>query len=228
MSTSLAPPLRVKGSIAYRQLDTFDAAWFGDLGMTWRLGSRVRLSAGAERWLLLENASTLASGTFGIGPTASLRWTPTIDLSVDGAVASSTLSDDNLRRTVRLGVSQRVLRGRHELKLIATTDGLSFRDERSTYFTPGSFWRVDGGAEWRGWLSIPRFFGDRERWLSAGYTFGVDDRNVGYHTMRAGFSYELTGGVAFVADGQVTRSAVYNAGRLSIGLRLRQVTLPEP
>ena len=60
---------------------------------------------------------------------------------------------------------------------------------------------------------MPRFFGDRERWLSAGYFFGVDDRSVRYHTVRAGLSYELTGGLAFVADAQATRSSVYNAGR---------------
>jgi hypothetical protein len=75
---------------------------------------------------------------------------------------------------------------------------------------------------------MPRFFGDRERWLSAGYFFGVDDRSVRYHTMRAGVSYELAGGVAVVADAQATRSSVYNAGRVSVGLRLRQVAIPEP
>jgi hypothetical protein len=75
---------------------------------------------------------------------------------------------------------------------------------------------------------MPRFFGDRERWVSAGYTFGVDDREVRYHTARGGLSYELGGGVGVVVDGQVTRSAVYNAGRLMIGLRLKQVAVPEP
>jgi hypothetical protein len=125
-------------------------------------------------------------------------------------------------------VSERVLRGTHEIHLTGIVDGLGFTESRSTYFTPSSFWRFDAGPEWRGWLAMPRFFGDRERWLSAGYFFGVDDRSVRYHTMRAGLSYELTGGLAFVVDAQATRSSVYNAGRVSIGLRLKQVATPEP
>jgi hypothetical protein len=139
-----------------------------------------------------------------------------------------SLSDGNERSTFRASVSERVLRGTHEIRLTGIVDGLGFTESRSTYFTPSSFWRFDAGPEWRGWLAMPRFFGDRERWLSAGYFFGVDDRSVRYHTMRAGLSYELTGGLAFVVDAQATRSSVYNAGRVSIGLRLKQVATPEP
>lgn len=228
VGTAIAAPLRVRGAFAYRKLETLDASWFGDLGVTWRIGSRLRLSGGAERSLLLENASTLAAGIYGTGPTASLRWTPGIDFSLDVGGARTSLSDGNLRQTLRVAASQRVLRGRNEIRLVGITEGLAFREERPNYFTPSSFWRLDGGAEWRGWLAMPRFFGDRERWVSAGYTFGVDDREVRYHTARGGLSYELGGGVGVVVDGQVTRSAVYNAGRLMIGLRLKQVAVPEP
>jgi len=227
-TTAIAAPLRLKGAIAYRALDTMDASWFGDLGLTWRIGSRLRIAGGAERSLLLENTSTLVAGIHGTGPTASLRWTPGIDFSLDAGAARTSLSDGNLRQTLRVAASQRLLRGRNELRLVGITEGLAFREARPEYFTPSSFWRLDGGAEWRGWLSMPRFYGDRERWVSAGYAFGVDDREVRYHTARAGLSYELGGGVGVVVDGQLTRSAVYNAGRLSIGLRLKQVTVPEP
>jgi tetratricopeptide (TPR) repeat protein len=226
--TAIAAPLRVKGAVAYRALGAMDASWFGDLGVTWRLGSHLRLAGGAERSLLLENASTLAAGIHGTGPTMSLRWTPGIDFSLDASGARTWLSDGNVRQTLRVGASHRVLRGRNELRLVGVTEGLAFQETRPDYFTPSAFWRLDGGAEWRGWLAMPRFFGDRERWVSAGYTFGVDDRDVRYHTARAGLSYELAGGVGVVIDGQLTRSAVYNAGRLSMGLRLKQMAVPEP
>ena len=191
-------------------------------------GSRLRTSAAVERSLILENQSTLTAGLHGIGPTASIRWTPGIDFMLSANGSQLSLSDGNQRRTLRLSASQRVWRGINELRLVGIADGLAFSEARPTYFTPSSFWRFDGGAEWRGWLAMPRFFGDRERWLSAGYLFGVDDRSVRYNTIRAGLSYEVAGGVAIVADAQATRSAVYNAGRVSIGLRLKQVTVPEP
>ena len=77
-------------------------------------------------------------------------------------------------------------------------------------------------VEFQHWLGVGRVMEEEAR------AVGLDDRDVRYHTARAGFSYELAGGVAFVADGQMTRSAVYNAGRLSFGLRFRQVSVPEP
>ena len=228
MSTSVAAPLRVSGAVAYRKLETLDAAWWGDFGVIWRLNPRLRISAGVERAPLLENASTLAAGTSGVGPTAAVRWTPGIDFTLAISGSQQSLSDDNGRRALRVSAAQRVLRGTHEIRLVGMTEGLAYREERPSYFTPASVWRVDGGFEWRGWLAMPSFFGDRERWVSAGYTLGADDRSVRYHTGRLGLSYELASGVALVADAQATRSAVYNAGRVSIGLRLRQVAIPEP
>ena len=228
MSARLAPSLRATGTVAYRKLDGMEGAWFGDLGVAWRVGSRLRTAVGAERALVLENQTTLTSGLHGVGPTASVRWTPNTDFMLDANAGQLSLSDGNERRTLRATVSQRVLRGVSEIRVTGIVDGLGFNESRSTYFTPSSFWRFDAGAEWRGWLAMPRFFGDRERWLSAGYFFGVDDRSVRYHTMRAGLSYELTGGVAVVVDARATRSPVYNAGRVSIGLRLKQVAIPEP
>ncbi len=81
---------------------------------------------------------------------------------------------------------------------------------------------------WNGgdWLATPRFFGDRERWISAAYLMGADDRREHYHTARLGLAYELAGGVSVVADGHVVRSRVYDATRLFVGLRLKQVPTP--
>jgi tetratricopeptide (TPR) repeat protein len=228
MSAALAPSVRATGSLAYRKLEGIEGAWFGDLGVAWRMGSRLRASVGAERALVLENQTTLTSDLHGVGPVGSVRWTPNTDFMLAASGGQLSLSDGNERRTFRATASERVLRGVHELRLVGIVDGLGFSESRPTYFTPSSFWRFDAGTEWRGWLAMPRFFGDRERWLSAGYFLGVDDRSVRYHTVRAGLSYELAGGVAVVADAQATRSSVYNAGRVSVGFRLKQVAIPEP
>lgn len=218
----------VSGTATYRQLGALDGTWFGDLGVTWRLRPSLRVSAGAERSLLLENSTTLEEGISAIGPTLSARWAPSADFSLQVAGAWVEQSDRNQRQTLRFSVSERVRGGTNELHLLGSTERLGYREARASYFTPASFWRHDVGAEWRGWLATPRFYGDRERWVSASYMLGVDDRREIYHTGRMGMSYELTNGVGIVADGQVVRSRIFNGARFSVGLRVSQVSLPRP
>jgi tetratricopeptide (TPR) repeat protein len=226
--TSPVAPLMVNGSIAYRTLDTAGGQWFGDAGVTWRAHATLRLTGGLERSLLLENGLTLAEGISGVGPTAGVRWSPNTDFNAQASGTRSDLSDGNQRHTLRLSASERVLRGPNELRLVLSSEFLGYQAERLSYFTPSSFWRHDVGAEWRGWLATPRFFGDRERWVSAAYLYGGDDRGERYHTGRAGLSYELASGVSVVADGLLVRSRVYNGGRLSFGLRFKHVAMPQP
>ena len=226
--TSPLAALAINGALAYRTLDTAGGQWFGDAGLTWRAHATLRLTGGFERSLLLENGITLAEGISGVGPTAGVRWSPNTDFLVQASGARSDLSDGNQRHTMRLAASERVLRGTNELRVLLSSEFLSYKAERLSYFTPSAFWRNDVGAEWRGWLATPRFFGDRERWLSATYLFGADDRGERYHTGRAGLSYELANGVSVVADGLLVRSRVYNGGRFSFGLRFKHVAMPQP
>ena len=226
--TSPLAALAVNGSLAYRTLDTAGGQWFGDAGFTWRAHATLRVNGGVERSLLLENGVTLAEGITGVGPAAGVRWSPNSDFLVQASGARSDLSDGNQRRTMRVSASERVLRGTNELRVLASSEFLSYQAERLSYFTPSAFWRHDIGAEWRGWLATPRFFGDRERWLSATYLFGADDRGERYHTGRAGVSYELANGISLVADGLLVRSRVYNGGRFSFGLRFKHVAMPQP
>jgi tetratricopeptide (TPR) repeat protein len=228
ISTALAAPLRASGSLAFRHLDRAGDQWFGDAGLAWRARSSLRLTAAVERSLLLENGVTLAEGISGVGPMASVQWTPNTDFVLQAGATRSALSDGNLRHTFRLSASERVRRGTHELRVLASSEFLSYAQARASYFTPSAFWRHDAGAEWRGWLAAPRFFGDRERWISATYLLGLDDRGEWYHTGRAGVSYELSNGVSLVADGLLVRSRVFDGGRFSVGLRLTNVTLPQP
>jgi tetratricopeptide (TPR) repeat protein len=228
ISTALAAPLRASGSLAYRHLDRAGDAWFGDASLSWRARSSLRLATGIERSLLLENGVTLAEGISGLGPMASVQWTPNTDFVLQAGATLSDLSDGNLRQAFRLSASERLRRGTHELKVLASSEFLSYAAARASYFTPSAFWRHDAGAEWRGWLAAPRFFGDRERWVSATYLLGYDNRGEWYHTGRAGLSYELANGVSVVADGLLVRSQVFDGGRLSVGFRFTNVTLPEP
>jgi tetratricopeptide (TPR) repeat protein len=226
--TSPVAALAINGSIAYRTLETAGGQWFGDAGLTWRAHATLRLTGGFERSLLLENGVTLAEGISGVGPAAGVRWSPNTDFLVQASGTRSDLSDGNQRHTMRVSASERVLRGTNELRLLVSSEFLSYKAERLSYFTPSAFWRNDVGAEWRGWLATPRFFGDRERWVSGTYLFGSDDRGERYHTGRAGLSYELANGVSVVADGLLVRSRVYNGGRLSFGLRFKHAAMPQP
>ena len=136
------------------------------------------------------------------------------------------LNDDNTRDAERADLSQRVWGRSNEFRLVASTEHQSYAQTRESYFTPGRFWRHDAGVEWRGWLATPRFYGDRERWISAAYLLGADNRSERYHTARVGVAYELASGVGFVADGLLVRSRVYDGARVSIGLRLKHVPTP--
>ena len=223
---STASPIDLAGRVGYRKLDGVDPQMFGEAGLGWKALQSLRLALGAERSLILENGSTMVDGLAGVGPTGRLRWQPTAALSIEVAAKHLALSDDNTKNIERADLSQRVWGRSSELRLVASTEHLSYAETRETYFTPGRFWRHDAGLEWRAWLATPRFYGDRERWISATYLFGADNRDERYHTARVGVAYEFAGGVGFVADGLLVRSRVYDGASVSVGLRLKHVPAP--
>ncbi len=226
-ATATASPVDLGGRLTYRKLDGVDGQMFGDARLTWKGLRSLRFTIGAERSLILENGSTIVNGLTGLGPTARLRWQPNTDFSIEVIANHLALNDDNTRGAARADLSQRIWGRSNEFRLVASTEHVSFAEARESYFTPGRFRRHDAGLEWRGWLATPRFYGDRERWISATYLFGADDRNERYHTARVGMAYELANGVGFVADGLIVRSRVYDGARVSIGLRLKHVPTPE-
>jgi len=223
---STASPIDLGGRVGYRKLDGVDPQMFGEAGLGWKALQSLRLALGAERSLILENGSTMVDGLAGVGPTGRLRWQLTAALSIEVAAKHLALSDDNTKNIERADLSQRVWGRSSELRLVASTEHLSYADTRETYFTPGRFWRHDAGLEWRAWLATPRFYGDRERWISAAYLFGADNRDERYHTARVGVAYEFAGGVGLIAYGLLVRSRVYDGASVSVGLRLKQVPAP--
>jgi len=217
-------PWAVGARLSYQALNGVAPQWLGDARVSWKNDGRLRATAGVENVAILENAQTVDSGLSGWGPAASLHWQPRPAFTLDVRANRLSLDDSNVRRVVRADVSQRLLRQRNELRLLGSTEHLAYAELRAAYFTPGSFWRHDVGAEWRGWLETPRFFGDRERWVSAAYLYGADNRDTRYHTVRADFTYEFSNGIGVVAGGHLVRSAVYDSTRATIGLRLSRVT----
>ena len=199
------------------------------LGVARRMRSRLASLAASSDALLLENGITLAEASVALDPTAGVRWSPNTDFLVQ---ASGARSVAQRRQPAPHHAARRPPSGccaaRTNCGSCCSSEFSATRPSASSYFTPSAFWRNDVGAEWRGWLATPRFFGDRERWLSAIYLFGADDRGERYHTGRAGLSYELANGVSVVADGLLARSRVYNGGRFSFGLRFKHVAMPQP
>lgn len=223
-----ASPLNVSAGLAYRALSGAPGLWFGDARMTWKAQRELRATVGIEKIGIFENAYTVATGLSGFGPAARLRWNPRPALTVDLQISRLSLDDRNVKRTIRADVAHSIVRERHGLRLLASTEQLAYADSRETYFTPDGFWRHDVGAEWRWWVKTPRFFGDRERWISAAYLYGADNRDVRYRTVRADATYEFSKGMGLVANAQLARSAVYNSTRATIGLRFTREPAPLP
>jgi tetratricopeptide (TPR) repeat protein len=227
-SALVRPALMATAGLAVRRLAGVPVAWWGDAATTWRANARLRLVGGIERAPLLDNGSTLERGIDAWGPRLGARWGPTLDTAVELSASVAAVSDGNRRQTLRLDAAHRVLQGEQEVRLLAVSDGLGFRDGRATYFAPRNFWRHDAGVEWRRWLAAPRFYGDRERWVSAGYLIGVDNRGEWYQTFRGGASYEMSGGLSLVGEALLVRAQVYTGTRVSVGLRMKQVPAVQP
>jgi len=223
---AMRPSVDVTSTLTARALDGVATQWFGGTAATWRMSDEVRVMAGAERVLVLDNAFSLESGLAATGVLVGARWQPSTSGSVDASARRLTMSDGNARTQLRVDASRRLWHRVHELRLVGASEYLSHDNPTTQYFAPASFWRHDLGLEARRWLATPRFFGDRERWVSAAYLYGGDNRGVRYHTARIGAAYEFARGAGLVAHALIVRSPVFDGGQLSAGLRFRHVPTP--
>lgn len=149
-----------------------------------------------------------------------LTYKPTPDWRFTAHGAWDKLSDRNDRRFVRGDAAYRFIRGRTDLRALASVEHLGYSTTTNLYFSPRSFWREDVGIEWRRRLTGLKFHGNRDRSLLARYLIGVDDRQAIYHTARFDLAYEFTKGLALTAQAQWIRSAVYNSSVFTLGIRL--------
>jgi tetratricopeptide (TPR) repeat protein len=207
---------------AYSTLGTAFAG--GDASLNWLPADGFRLQGGVARTPLLDNLGTLRQEIAVNGPAASLFYRPTAGLFLDLRASAGELTDGNGRREARAAISQRVLGGRNDLRLVADAQTLAFREERADYFSPSEFWQANAGVTYRRWIDTPRYAGDRERWLEGSYLAGVDNRDVVYHAGRAGFAFEFDSGLSVGASAAVTRSDVYNSTAVMLTLRLNPFT----
>ena len=223
---AIRPSVDLTSSLTARALDGVETQWFGQAAATWRMSDEVRVMAGAERALVLDNAFSLESGLAASGVLVGARWQPSTGGSVDVSARRLTMSDGNARTQLRVDASRRLWHRVHELRLVGASEYLAHDETTTQYFAPASFWRHDLGLEGRRWLATPRFFGDRERWVSAAYLYGGDNRGVRYHTARVGAAYEFGRGAGVVANALIVRSRAYDGGQVSAGLRFRHVPTP--
>ena len=223
---AIRPSVDLTSSLTARALDGMETQWFGQAAATWRMSDEVRVMAGAERALVLDNAFSLESGLAASGVLVGARWQPSTGGSVDVSARRLTMSDGNARTQLRVDASRRLWHRVHEFRLVGASEYLAHDETTTQYFAPASFWRHDLGLEGRRWLATPRFFGDRERWVSAAYLYGGDNRGVRYHTARVGAAYEFGRGAGVVANALIVRSRAYDGGQVSAGLRFRHVPTP--
>jgi hypothetical protein len=193
----------------------------GDAALSWLPTDGFRLQAGVERTALWDNLQTLELDIASSGPRVGMWYRPTSDLSIEATAGQGWLNDDNRRTDFRVAAGQRVLRGRNEIRLLGAVERLDYRIGRAEYFSPKDFWKGYLGTTYRGWFRSPQFAGDRERWVEATYLWGIDDRDIIYHSGTVGLTYEFMSGLSLGASGSLTRSEVYDSSAVMFTLRLR-------
>lgn len=223
---------RIGGTIAHQLSRRVDAsadlfAWtFGGASMTtgtarasWRSTDRWTYSAGLVREALLENVATIdqavtASGAF-VGTAAS---TPSASLDVQAA--SERLSDGNGRQHTTLSFTHIAGDRLRDWQAVIWAESLSYRTTSTSYFSPDTFLRIDGGIEYRHPFTAVHFRGDRENVLVAGYLIGTDNHGVLYQHPTLRLSLDLARGLAIDARGSWIRSASYDETAFVVGLRV--------
>ena len=200
-------------SLGHSDVTTLDALAAWSAGETWLLRTRVQ----RQPWL--ENATTVRDGLAATSWTlgAHGRW---LDTTLDGAAGRRWLNDGNASWVAELTARQRLRRGRDEISAIAWTSWQAFERETSVYFSPSGFFRMDGGVEWRHWLSLPRFADDLARYVTASYQLGFDDRGTLYQhpTVRGG--WEINDLLLLEAGADWIVSSVYHQTRATVQLRI--------
>jgi tetratricopeptide (TPR) repeat protein len=200
----------------------------GDLSLSWLPTDRLRVKGGVERAALLDNLHTVAQDLAWVGPRAALSYRATSALSLDLSAAEGWVTDRNRRADAHLTVTDRLIDGRqHEVRALADLEYLQYRDARSDYFSPASFWKQQVGVVYRRWFTPLKYAGDREHWVEASYLAGVDNRRVVYQTGSVGIAHDFRSGFSLVGSGTMTRSAVYTSSGLMLTFRLRPFSAGE-
>ena len=106
------------------------------------------------------------------------------------------------------------------LRVIAWSQSLGYGAARTGYFSPDTFLRIDGGAEFTSLLRRPRFAGDRFSSVTVAFVEGTDNRRVLYHHPTVTTHLQLSRRVALNGRAEVIRSSTYRESSLFVGLDL--------
>jgi hypothetical protein len=191
----------------------------GGARATWRTGDRFQVVGRLEQALVMENGVTVDTGLVARGGSlAGVFASPRAETSLRAGV--HRFSDGNVRRAVEWQGGWTFRAGSSEWRATTWNQWLGYSEQASAYFSPSSFWRTDVGVEWRRWLTRPRFLGDREGYVAAGYAVGFDNNGELYHHPAARIGYEFASGLALEARGSWLSSPVYTQTHGFVGLRV--------
>ena len=193
------------------------------VGATWRSADRVAITGGVLQQPIHENLSTVDSGLTGHGPFAGFRLV-TARASIDTTASWQRLSDGNGRSEVTISAGRVVSERLQSVRLIAWGQNLRYASSRSYYFSPGTFLRVDGGAEFTRLLQRPRFAGDRQSSFAVSFVEGTDNHGVLYHHPAARVHWQLSRRLALDSQGNWIRSSSYHESSFVIGLDVANLT----
>jgi tetratricopeptide (TPR) repeat protein len=221
-AATLAPATRLAVDVDAALVDIGQQAGAsveGGVGVTWRSTDRFEVVARAGQSLVVENGVTVDTALMARGGSvAGVFSSRALDTTVRGRVEG--LSDGNTRRAFEWQGGWTLRTGRDEWRATTWNQWLGYARRAPAYFSPASFWRTDVGAEWRRWLTRPRFMGDREGYVAAAYALGFDSNGEIYHHPAARIGYEFASGLAIEARGSWLSSPVYTQTEGFVGLRV--------
>jgi tetratricopeptide (TPR) repeat protein len=209
--------LQVGGSVELTRAGTVVRTWDAAFDVRARVAERVRIDAGVSRATVWENMAAVTGGVAPWGPRGAVSFSaPDTFVEVRAAQA---VTGTNRRVTAGASFSQRLVRGRSEIRVLAAAEQTAWRHTDPRFFSPGSFLRLDVGPEWQYAVHVPRFRADRRDYISLSYLAGTDRQGTIYHQPRARLSLQF-GPAAFDADTSWVQSVVFKSSDVRFTFRV--------
>jgi hypothetical protein len=211
--------VRVAASATRLAFGSDVATWGGSASLEWSPADRWTTSVGMNQVPVLDTMATVVARMVAWGPRGGVQFTtPQASWSVSGSWQQ--LSDQNVRQQIEVSGTRVLFERLPGLRAIGWAQQTWNRRTAVDYFAPASFTRVDGGAEYTAMLARPRFRGDRESSVTAGYLLGADARGFVYHHPYGRTSIELRDAVVMDAQAELITSRDYRHTRWTVAVRV--------
>jgi hypothetical protein len=220
LARQLRPALSANGRVSVLDFGAAAGAVFeAGAELTWRPVDRWTLGGGYVREALFENLETIGAGLVASGIVARAEFeSPSVSMTT--TTRWQDLSDRNRRVSVQASLSRIFSERVRDLRLIGWGEVLSFGQRATSYFSPGSFVRLDGGIEYTYRLNSPRFRGDRADALTASYLVGTDSDGALYQHPSVRLTREFQRGLSLEGRADLIRSASYRESSFSVSLKV--------